>query len=210
MNHWQESAELLARLSGSDAGEPAALATVVRVVGSAYRRPGAKLLVTGDGGNLGSVSGGCLEADVREVAQRVMESGTARLLHYDTSAGEEEVFGLGMGCRGRVEVLVQPVDVALRALLPRWRDLLAGDARFAVLTVAGGAGSLGTTALVAPDGTLHGSLGATLDPLAAGRAGSWLAAGRSGCEELGGHMVFVEALPPPRHLLICGAGDDAV
>ena len=67
MKHWQETGEILARLARlSEAGEPAALACVVEISGSTYRRPGARLLVEGAGTTLGGVSGGCLEEDVRQ------------------------------------------------------------------------------------------------------------------------------------------------
>jgi xanthine/CO dehydrogenase XdhC/CoxF family maturation factor len=90
------------------AGRRAAIATVVRIDGSAYRRPGAKFLIEDDGRTIGGVSGGCLEADVREVAQRVLETGIPRLLHYDTSADDRMVWGLGLGCNGSVDIFVQP------------------------------------------------------------------------------------------------------
>ena len=73
MKQWLESREVLDRLAGLLlAGKRAALATVVRVRGSAYRREGAKLLVAEDGTTVGNVSGGCLEGDVREVGLAVM------------------------------------------------------------------------------------------------------------------------------------------
>jgi xanthine/CO dehydrogenase XdhC/CoxF family maturation factor len=71
--HWKVTVEILSRLVElAAAGRRAALATVVGIAGSAYRRPGAKLLVEEGGGTLGGVSGGCLEADVREVAAVVL------------------------------------------------------------------------------------------------------------------------------------------
>jgi xanthine dehydrogenase accessory factor len=70
MKHWRESAEIVGRvLNLASLGRRAALATVVDIAGSSYRRPGAKFLVEDDGRTLGGVSGGCLEADVREIAQ---------------------------------------------------------------------------------------------------------------------------------------------
>jgi xanthine dehydrogenase accessory factor len=70
MKHWRESAEIVGRvLHLASLGRRAALATVVDIAGSSYRRPGAKFLVEDDGRTLGGVSGGCLEADVREIAQ---------------------------------------------------------------------------------------------------------------------------------------------
>lgn len=140
MKHWQETSQLLttaARLAGT--GQRAALATVVGISGSAYRRPGAKLLVTADGEMCGSVSGGCLEADVRENALHVIRDGTPRLLHYDTGSDDTTVWGLGMGCNGAVDVFVQPTagdSPETAAVL----ELLGGDRPFAVSTVIDGPG----------------------------------------------------------------------
>jgi xanthine/CO dehydrogenase XdhC/CoxF family maturation factor len=232
MNHWQETAEILSRLIEIQAtGRRAALATVVDIVGSAYRRPGAKLLIEEEGDTLGSVSGGCLEADVREVAKAVAASGVPSLRHYNTG-DEDVVWGLGLGCNGLVDVFVQPAtEGPLAALSPRLRRLFAGDSGVALATVvadaeapelgrmlaivaaAGGAAPGGQV----PDGPpaaspqrVHGSLGtAELDGQAVGRMRSLLMAGRSGVQTIAGRRVFVEVLPAPRHLLICGGGDDA-
>src|SRR5260370_38748446 len=98
MNHWKETAEILARLAElRAAGRRAALATVVEIVGSAYRRPGAKFLIEESGGTLGSVSGGCLEADVREVEQAGVATGVPLPAPHNTR-GSDAVLGLRPGC----------------------------------------------------------------------------------------------------------------
>src|SRR5947199_2923055 len=84
-----------------------ALATVVHVEGSAYRRPGARMLITESGQTVGTISGGCLERDVMERAVLVMETGVASLIEYDTRGKEEIVWGLGLGCNGVVRVLLE-------------------------------------------------------------------------------------------------------
>ena len=105
MKHWKETSEILARVVRlAETGSRAAIATVVRIEGSAYRRPGAKFLVEESGETAGSVSGGCLEGDVREVALEVMRTGEARLLRYETG-DDKSVFGLGLGCNGTVRDL---------------------------------------------------------------------------------------------------------
>jgi xanthine/CO dehydrogenase XdhC/CoxF family maturation factor len=223
MNHWKETADVLARVAElAAAGERAALATVVRISGSAYRRPGAKLLIEERGGTLGSVSGGCLEADVREIAQVVLATGTPCLRHYDTGADEDVVWGLGLGCNGRVDVFVQPATAgpfAERA--GRLRELLAGDASFTVATVVDGAETpgasgvegLGATRIVEADGAVSGSLGSPeLDSIAGERARALMTGSRSSSSAvlaIAGRTVFFEALAPPPHLVVCGAGDDA-
>jgi len=89
----------LAAILAAHARQPdktAALATLVQTSGSTYRRPGARMFIASDGQSVGSVSGGCLERDVIEKAQGVMQSGQALLLTYDTTAEEDLVFGAGL------------------------------------------------------------------------------------------------------------------
>ena len=86
-----------------------ALATVIHVSGSAYRRPGAKMLITSDGNSTGSVSGGCLERDVIENTLRLFsdESANCLLLEYDTNHDDDAIFGVGTGCTGSVVVFIE-------------------------------------------------------------------------------------------------------
>lgn len=93
-------------------GEKAILATVVDVVGSGYRRPGARMLIDGNGFGIGTVSGGCLEADVLQRAKKVLRTGAPTVITYDTTKDENSLFGLGMGCRGIVRILLEPVESA--------------------------------------------------------------------------------------------------
>jgi xanthine/CO dehydrogenase XdhC/CoxF family maturation factor len=209
MNHWKETAEILSRLAElREAGRRAALATVVRISGSAYRRPGAKFLIEETGDTLGSVSGGCLEADVREVAKTVLATGRPSLRHYSTGADKDIVWGLGLGCNGLVDVFIQPAtEGPLADLADRLRGLLAGDALFFVAaTMLDGEAVL----VVGTEGALHGSLGsADLDALAVEYVRGLAGGGRSEVREIAGREVFFEVLPPPPHLVVCGAGDDA-
>lgn len=89
----------------------AALATVVRIEGSAYRRPGASLLLDADGRRLGSVSGGCLERDVESHAKAVLASGQPRLITYDTRDDADVIFGTALGCGGLVEVFIERITL---------------------------------------------------------------------------------------------------
>src|SRR5947199_4670915 len=86
------------------------LATVVDVKGSAYRRPGARMLITPDGKRIGSVSGGCLEGDIVKKAWWWTESGESTVRVYDTSADEDTVWELGLGCNGEVRILLERLD----------------------------------------------------------------------------------------------------
>ena len=91
-------------------GERCALATVVSVEGSSYRRPGARMLVCEAGTSTGTISAGCLESDVIEHAKRVIQTGAAKLVEYDTaSTSDEMAWGLGLGCNGVIRVFVEPL-----------------------------------------------------------------------------------------------------
>src|SRR2546430_11156233 len=110
MKQWLETREVLDFLAGAaTAGKRAALATVVRVRGSAYRHEGAKLVVAEDGSTGGNVSGGCLEQDVREVALEVIRTGRPQLRSYCSSADEIAAWDLGVGCEGEGLVFGGPV-----------------------------------------------------------------------------------------------------
>ena len=94
----------------SERGEKMALATVVGVRGSTYRRPGARLLVRGSGELIGNISGGCIDGDVQELAKEVMGGGRARLVDFDLTADDEAVWGWGLGCNGAMELFVEPAE----------------------------------------------------------------------------------------------------
>jgi xanthine/CO dehydrogenase XdhC/CoxF family maturation factor len=213
VKNWQETAEILARAADPPEGAPAAaaLATVVRIEGSAYRRPGAKLLVHPDGRSSGGVSGGCLEADLREHGLRVARSGTPRLIHYDTSSDDRAPFGLGLGCGGAVDVFVQP------ATTPRFLELaraltvsLGGDRTIAIATPLEG-DAAGRAVAVTAGGSPMGSTGRhVLDLRLVANAEVQLAHGASSIGVVEGVRVFTEVLQPPPELVVFGAGDDAI
>jgi xanthine dehydrogenase accessory factor len=219
MKHWQELAHIAGRVVrlGRDArpdqspAAVAAIALVTRIEGSAYRRPGARLLIERGEGVSGGVSGGCLEEDVRRVGGRVIERGRSRLLHYDTGEDERQVWGLGLGCNGQVDLVVQPIAVEALDLFARVEALLAGDAAFALSTLVEEDGPGGFVVVGE-----SGPLGRAFGPGAGVEAGAIeaiaaaaLLARRSGLQPLGTRQVFTEVLRPPPTLLICGAGDDA-
>ena len=88
------------------ANEPLVLATVIRTGGSTYAKPGAQMLIAADGEYAGLLSGGCLEGDLREHAREVAASGQARIVSYDLRSTTDQLFGLGAGCEGAMDVLL--------------------------------------------------------------------------------------------------------
>ena len=212
MKHWKETAEVfgrLVRLPGD--GKGAALATVVRIEGSAYRRPGAKLLVEADGRTVGSISGGCLESDVREVGLGVLRENAPRRRRYETGADENAAWGLGLGCAGSVELFVQPATspAAIQAA-ERTLELFEEGRPFALCTLVAGAAVPGGAAVVSADGAVSGSTGdAALDGELARLAPDWIAGRVSKLRPVGSSEVFAEILAPPPRLLLFGADDDA-
>jgi len=202
-----------------DAGSPAVLATVTAVEGSAYRRPGAKMLLDPEGGGAGSITAGCLEDEVRALAADVLEAGTPRVETWDLT-GDDDVWGLGVGCNGVITVLLEPLDESYRPVV---EARLAGEP-IGVATVVGGDGTdatLGSRAYYRPgegfegDGDLGGEDGGTpaavleelagpAETLVADGKGETLAVGTDG----GTVEVFVEGVRPPPELVVFGSGHD--
>ncbi|HKS05771.1 MAG TPA: XdhC family protein [Gemmatimonadaceae bacterium] len=185
MKQWLETRQVLDRLAELEReGKRAALATVVRVRGSAYRHEGAKMVVAEDGSTVGNVSGGCLEADVREVALQVLRTGLSQRKEYCAGIDEIAAWDLGVGCEGSVEVFVCVETASAAPERMRWRALLDGDASFAVSTdLATGVRSILTRQGDTPDAP--------------------------SIRNIKGREVFVDAFTPPPQLVIAGAGDDA-
>jgi len=91
-------------------GKQTALATVVHVDGSSYRRPGARMLITDEGQLTGAISGGCLEGDALRKALLVMSQQRSMLVTYDTMDEDDAKLGIGLGCNGIIQVLIEPIN----------------------------------------------------------------------------------------------------
>lgn len=92
------------------AGKQTALATVVHVDGSSYRRPGARMLVDDEGLLTGAISGGCLEGDALRKALLALAQQKTKLVSYDTSNEDDMSIGIQLGCAGIIQVLFEPID----------------------------------------------------------------------------------------------------
>ena len=95
-----------------DAGKRGIMVTIVGTRGSTYRRAGARAVIREDGESFGTISGGCLEADLAERARAWLGDFTPRIITYDASRADDVIFGLGLGCRGETDMYVEPFDAA--------------------------------------------------------------------------------------------------
>jgi xanthine dehydrogenase accessory factor len=194
-------------------GQRAALATVVCVEGSSYRRPGARMLITEHGETTGVLSGGCLERDVSERAQQVMQTGQPLVVRYDTTNEDDIVWGLGLGCNGIVDILIEPATSEhVAGLMQLLAECAESDRSGAVATVFHVEGDVETTigarAQLYPDGTVDGCLmiESVFDEL---REATKSIVKRY--EVSTGYIdVFLEVIQPRTRLVIFGAGYDVL
>lgn len=198
------------------------LATVVRVEGSAYRRPGARMFVSETKQRTGVLSGGCLEGDVVERALKVIATGEPILVTYDTRSDSDIVWGLGIGCRGVVQILIEPAsDFRCAGLMQLLADCEQNAERGAVATVIRCEGSpqveIGARALLHTDGTSHSEAGFYRTFCGPEIVSDLRAAVRTGVSgvnryesERGFVDAFIDVIEPQFPLVILGAGDDAL
>ena len=88
------------------AGHPLAVGLLVHTLGSTYRKPGALMLIAGNGDYAGLLSGGCLEGDLRDRSLSVIETGQPQLVMYDNRGADDLIWGLGLGCEGAMQILL--------------------------------------------------------------------------------------------------------
>jgi xanthine/CO dehydrogenase XdhC/CoxF family maturation factor len=203
-------------------GQRSALATIVHTSGSTYRRAGARMLISEDGRAAGSISGGCLEADVIERARPVMSSGKPVMVGYDTRSDEDLIWGLGLGCQGVVELMIESLSAEPGG--NKYIDFLgrcgyAREAGVSATVVGAAAGAqdaqIGDRLMLSADGVEYsGTLGIDLALQMEADALAALDSGKSEIKIYGASdtavKVFIEVIEPPVPLLIFGAGPDAL
>ena len=196
-------------------GDEAVLASVVHVEGSAYRRPGAHMLVTRDAARVGTISGGCLEADVVRRAWWHTATGRPVVRTYDTMSEGDARWEFGLGCQGIIQVLLERVSSPstqeyLDFLAAHRAGRRAAVAATVIRTAASTTLAVGDRLLVDGAGLCGGALArtASCDTVRAAAVEA-LERGRSTLLHLGDADVFVEYVAPQPALVIIGAGDDA-
>ena len=187
-----------------DHGEDIALATVVRVRGSAPRLPGARLCVTRSGKMAGSVSGGCVETDVFEHARQVLDSRQPRVASY--TIADDDAFRVGLSCGGGIDVLIEPFTVD-----ETWQVLRRSieDRRPVALALGAAPTVLLGRRMVIDGATTRGTVAPELDADIVAAARALLPHGGARALDLPWRgdqaRVLVEAFGPPLRLLIVGA-----
>jgi xanthine dehydrogenase accessory factor len=196
-------------------GQRSALATVVQVEGSSYRRPGARMLVTADGCLTGAISGGCLEGDALRKALLAIHQQRNKLVTYDTTHEDDILFGVQLGCNGIVHILFEPIvdedpDNPIRLL----KELASGRQDSVLATIFSpdkSAEQPGTiflyrngllrTSRVDPHKQIMWADAGTALNTRSSRYGRYLVNGRE-------INAFYQFIPPPPALVIAGAGND--
>ena len=201
-------------------GKRTALASVVHVEGSSYRRPGARMLVDDEGMVTGAISGGCLEGDALRKSLFAISQNASRLVTYDTSDETDMSIGIQLGCEGLIQVLFEPIDADNPDNPIELMRLAVAARQYTILATLfnlkeKSSIQLGTCSLLLSNGVMKGSHAGfasgtelTQDMLQALEKRtssfktyqtldhSWIA--------------FLELVPPPISLVVVGAGNDAI
>ena len=186
------------------------LATIIDVEGSAYRRPGAKMVIPEDGDGVGHITAGCLEDEIQKIAGDVLVDGRPRVETYDLRPdGEADVWGLGVGCNGVITILLEPLDETYRRVVDAHE---AGEDTGVVSVVeSDDPGRVGARAYYDPAtdafeggdrfpaGLVDRIDEATRELTEEGRADSF---------EVDGLTVFVDGVAAPDDLVLVGTGHD--
>jgi len=193
------------------AGSPAVLCTIVETDGSTYRKAGARMIIDAEGHYHGILGGGCFEGDLVERSREVLASSKPAVVEFDMRGDEDLIWGLGLGCNGLVRLLLQPLDTG-HAYQPLAYLCEAVAALRPVVIATGISGSLlGQSLAVDPVGSHNFGIDPDAEPKLTQLCKTLLAGGSpQGFDAGGAGRLFVDVIPRQHHLLIIGAGPDAV
>jgi xanthine dehydrogenase accessory factor len=213
----KEIRDIIKAYNGAEAaGKKTALATVVKVEGSSYRQPGARMLVTEDGDLTGAISGGCLEGDALKKALLAIHQQQNKLVTYDTSDESDASFGVQLGCNGVVHILFEYIDntqksnpIALLKEIERERT----DSAIVTLFSTGRKQLQPGTVLFYRDGQepfyndcAYAHLAVEAEQVITGRTSIIKTVDTNAAK----YESLIEFIPPPLSLLIAGAGNDVM
>nr|WP_221276061.1 XdhC/CoxI family protein [Mucilaginibacter lappiensis] len=200
-------------------GKQTALATVVHVEGSSYRRAGARMLITEDGQLTGAISGGCLEGDALRKARLVMAQNKPMLVTYDTTDDDDAKFGVGLGCNGIIHILIEPISATKQDNpIQLFKLFLSRREPVVLITIFTmndkQALQPGTCLLLTQEGNIKGIFpDDTIKDILLADANDVLINGNSVTKTYvygDKFTCFIELLQPTVSLVIFGAGNDAI
>ena len=199
-------------------GKQTALATVVHVEGSSYRRPGARMLIEDNGQLTGAISGGCLEDDALRKALLVMTEKRSRLVTYDTMDDDDAKFGVGLGCNGIIQVLIEPIDISNPdnpiQYLKKVNEKRQASALVTLFSLQDRKGpQFGTCLLLKEDGELVQHVQVLKDVLFADANEALInqnSSFKNYTSDAHNITAFIEVIKPPVSIIIIGAGNDVV
>lgn len=192
-----------------------ALATVVHVEGSSYRRPGARMLVEANGKMTGAISGGCLEGDALRKAQLAMSQQQNKLVTYNSMDEDDASFGVQLGCNGIVHILFEPIDANKPDHPVALLEKCIASRRDAVLITLF---SLESYTGVQPGTCFYSDGEATFGNIENEKFFSEIrdaaarvhAARSTAVQPIGGVTALIAWIEPPVSLVVVGAGNDAM
>jgi xanthine dehydrogenase accessory factor len=192
-----------------------ALATVVLVEGSAYRRAGARMLISEDGQLTGAISGGCLEGDALRKARMVIMQQEPMLVTYDTMDDDDAKLGVGLGCNGIIHILIEPINdgatnpVALLEATIKSKGFAVLVTMFSVENRK--APQPGSCLFLTDTQIIQNGLdGLPYKTELLEDAKNALETQRSAITVYQGYTAFIECVKPLISLIILGAGNDAI
>lgn len=208
---------LAAYKAAMEAGRQTALATVVHVEGSSYRRPGARMLVEDNGRMTGAISGGCLEGDALRKALLAINQQQNKIVTYDTLHEDDIEFGVQLGCNGIVHILFEPIDPGQPnnpvALLEKAQAQRKDSVLVTLFSLKNYHGHQPGTCFLYDGSVMYSKLDdKTLEADVRQEAVNVLATKVSFLKSFreNGLMGFVELQRPPVSLILVGAGNDAL
>jgi xanthine/CO dehydrogenase XdhC/CoxF family maturation factor len=204
MSRLQEMKDVLKNIRLAwDRNQKAAIVIQISVKGSAYRLPGTKMMMASDGQMFGTISGGCLESDLYGWAERVMVMNAPLTHKYDLS--ENEIWGLGIGCKGNLEMLILPIEPNDEFWVKTDQVVQRGQNFTLILEIP-----TGKRLLVDKEGHLIGNHESV--PLEVIEKAITVMDTQTRAEVVtcGGNRYLIDAVKPSEHLIVAGAGRDAV
>jgi xanthine dehydrogenase accessory factor len=204
MSRIQEARDVMQNMKQAwQRNQQTCLLMITEVRGSAYRQPGAKMMMAADGQRFGTLSGGCLENDLFEWSKEALRQNIPITRRYDLS--ENELWTLGIGCKGSLEILIVPVDPNDNFWQTALTVIQEDRPLSLILEIP-----TGVRVLLDQNGNGWGDLAQFPDEVRQHALDRTFQRTRAEVLSLGNRRFVIDSMRPSEHLIIAGAGHDAV